>query len=258
MMRFVDKSIVWQRERTALLLTLAAASWGLLIWQAGRMSGMEMGLTMEMGAAFFLMIWGVMMVAMMITAAAPLILAFAQDQRERRSGWRAWAPTWVFAGAYLLLWTLFGTLAYVGALAAEGLAQQVPWLMLNAARIGGGLLVLAGLYQLTPFKRACLATCRTPREVVRASWRDRSAGALRMGLTYGRVCLGNSWLLCLLLFPLGLMNLAAMMLLTTLIVAEKCFPLGARISQVAALVLLLYGALVSVVPTALPLSGASM
>jgi predicted metal-binding membrane protein len=257
-MRFEGKRIGWQRERTVLLaLLLAAVAWGLLIWQAGTMSGMGMGLTMGMGVAFFLVIWVVMMVAMMVPAAAPMLLALAQDQRKRRSGGGAWAPTWVFAGAYLLTWTLFGALAYVGALAADALAQHVPWLMLNSARIGGGLLALAGLYQLTPLKRSCLATCRTPREVVRASWQSGSSGALRMGLVYGRACLGSSWLLCLLLFPLGLMNLAAMVGVALLILAEKCLPRWTPITWLAALALILYGAFVIVVPAALP-SGPGM
>lgn len=247
------------RERTvilALLLILAAAAWGLLIWQAGTMSGM--GLTMGRGAAFFLIIWVVMMVAMMIPATAPMLLALAQVQRERRRGGGAWAPRWVFAGAYLLIWTLFGVLAYIGALAVDAVAQHVPWLMLHAARIGGGLLVLAGLYQFTPLKRACLATCRTPLGLIRAFWRDGAPSAWRMGLAYGRACLGSSWLLCLLLFPLGLMNLAAMAGVALLILAEKCLPLGTRIARLTAWALILYGVLVIVVPAALPRSGAGM
>lgn len=240
------------------LLILAAASWGLLIWQSGTMTGMGMDLTMGMGAAFFLSIWVVMMVAMMVPTAAPMILVFARVQHERRRGGWAWVPTWVFVGTYVLIWTLFGVLAYLGALAAEGLAHQVPWLLLNAARIGGGILVLAGLYQLTPLKRICLANCRTPLEFIRTAWRDGSPGALRMGLEHGLSCLGCSWLLFVLLFPLGVMNLAAMALLTVLILAEKCFPLGVRIAQCAGLVLILYGALVIVVPAVLPLSGAGM
>ena len=130
--------------------------------------------------------------------------------------------------------------------------------MMNAARIGGCILVLAGFYQLTPLKRVCLAKCRMPLEFVRASWRGGSFGAFRMGLEHGLACLGSSWLLFVLLFPLGLMNLAAMALLTALLLAEKCFPLGARVAQVAALALILYGVLVMVLPTLLPLDGAGM
>jgi predicted metal-binding membrane protein len=148
-----------RRERSfilALLLMLAAASWAILIWQSRTANGMGMGLTMGMGAALFLAIWVVMMIAMMFPTAAPMVLVFARVQRDRHSSERALTPTWVFVGAYLLIWTLFGVLAYLGALVTSGLAQQIPWIMLNAARIGGGILVLAGLYQLTPLKRACL------------------------------------------------------------------------------------------------------
>ena len=250
-----------QRERAltlALLLMLAAAAWGILIWQSATMNEMGMGLTMGMGVALFITIWVVMMVAMMFPTTAPMILTYTRVQRDRPNSERALVSTWVFTGAYLLIWTLFGALAYVGALAASGLAQQIPWLMMNAARIGGGILVLAGLYQLTPLKRVCLTKCRMPLEFINTSWRGGYFGAFRMGLGHGLACLGSSWLLFVLLFPLGLMNLAAMALLTALILVEKCFPLGVCIAQVAALFLILYGVLVIVVPTLLPLSGAGM
>lgn len=250
-----------QRERTfilALLLILAAASWAVLIWQSRTANGMGMGLTMGMGATLFLAIWVVMMIAMMFPATATMNLAFARVQRERHSGGRAFVPTWIFVGAYLLIWTLFGVLVYLGANAASELAQQIPWLMMNATRIGGSILILAGLYQFTPFKRACLAKCCKPQHFILDGWRDGRVGAFRMGLEHGLYCLGANWLLFVLLFPLGIMNIAAMAVLTVLIFAEKVFPLGTRIAQFTALVLILYGALVIVVPAALPLSGAGM
>ncbi len=123
-----------RRERTlilALLLMLAAASWAILIWQSRTANGMGMGLTMGMGAALFLAIWVVMMIAMMFPTVVPLILVFARVQRGRHSSERAFTHTWVFVGAYLLIWTLFGGLSYLGALATSELAQQVPWLMMN-------------------------------------------------------------------------------------------------------------------------------
>jgi predicted metal-binding membrane protein len=133
-----------QRERTlilALLLILAAASWAILIWQASMMNSMGMGLTMGMGAPLFLAIWGVMMIAMMFPATAPMNPAFSRVQRERHSGRRPSVSTWIFVGAYLLIWTLFGVLAYLIASAAWELAQQLPWLLLNATRIGGSVLI---------------------------------------------------------------------------------------------------------------------
>src|SRR5258708_35626735 len=250
-----------RRERTlilALLLILAAASWVILVWQSRTASGMGMGLTMGMGAALFLAIWVVMMIAMMFPTVAPMILVFARVQRDRASFGRAFGPTWVFIGAYLLIWTFFGGLSYLGANAASGLAQQVPWIMLNAARIGGRILVLAGIYQLTPLKRVCLAKCRTPLDFILPSWHEGYPHSFCLGLEAGLYCLCCICLFLVLLFPLGMMNITAMALLTALILAEKCFPLRLRIAQCAALALLLYGAFVIVVTAALPLSGAGM
>ena len=243
-----------QRERTfilALLLILAAASWAVLIWQSSMMKSMGMGLTMGMGATLFLAIWVVMMIAMMFPTVAPMILVFARVQRDRGSFGRAFGLTCVFVGAYLLIWTLFGELSYLGALAASGLAQQIPWIMMNAARIGGGILVLAGLYQLTPLKRVCLAKCCTPLDFIHGGWRDGSTGAFRMGLEHGIYCLGSNWLLFVLLFPLGIMNIAAMAGLTVVIFAEKMSPQWERIAQGVGLALILYGILVIVMPATL-------
>ncbi len=250
-----------QREHPlflALLLILAAASWVILIWQSSMMNSMGMGLTMGMGATLFLAIWVVMMIAMMFPTTAPMNLVFARVQRDRHSGRRPSVSTWIFVGAYLLIWTLFGVLAYLGALTASGLAQQVPWIMLNAARIGGSTFMVAGLYQFAPLKRVCLAKCCTPLDFILGSWRDGYTGAFRMGLEHGIYCLGSNWLLFVLLFPLGIMNVAVMAVLTVLIFAEKMFPRGERIAQVVGLALILYGALVIVVPAALPLGGAGM
>ncbi len=163
----------------ALLLILAAASWAVLIWQSSMMKSMGMGLTMGMGATVFLAIWVVMMIAMMFPTTAPMNLVFARVQRERHSSRRPSVSTWIFVGAYLLIWTLFGVLAYLGALTASGLAGQVPWIMLNAARIGGSTFMVAGLYQFAPLKRVCLAKCCTPLEFIRGSWRDGYTGAFR-------------------------------------------------------------------------------
>ena len=240
------------------LVILAAASWAILIWQSSMMKGMSMGLTMGMGAALFLAIWVVMMIAMMFPATATMNLAFARVQRARHTGWRAPVAPWIFVGAYLLVWALFGIVAYLIASAASELAQQLPWLMMNAARIGGSVLIVAGLYQFTSFKRACLAKCCMPQHFILDGWRDGHIGAFRMGLEHGLSCLGANWLLCVLLFPLGLMNIAAMVVLTVLMLVEKCFPQAERIAQVAGLALILYGTLVIVVPAALPTWGTSM
>jgi predicted metal-binding membrane protein len=245
------------RERRlilGLLLILAAASWALLIWQSAAMNSqaMGMGLTMGMSAGLFMAIWVVMMIAMMFPTAAPMILMFTTVYAGKRKKSQAFVPTWVFVSAYLLIWTQFGVVAYPLALLAERVAVQSMWLMTNAPRIGGALLVVAGLYQLSPLKHTCLAKCRTPFQFILSSWRDGYRGAFRMGFVHGAYCLGCCWFLFVLLFPLGIMNIAVMVLLTALIFAEKSVPYGRQISQIAGVALISYGVLVVLVPALLP------
>jgi predicted metal-binding membrane protein len=123
---------------------------------------MENMLTMDMGVPLFLAIWVAMMVAMMFPTAAPMILTFAKVQQGKQQRGKPYVPTWVFVGAYLAIWTAFGALAYAAALGATELAGNSMWVMDNAARIGGGVLILAGLYQVSPLKNICLSKCRTP------------------------------------------------------------------------------------------------
>lgn len=235
----------------ATLLLLAASAWVLLAAQPS-MHGMS-GLTMGMGVPLFLGVWIAMMVAMMFPTAAPMVLMFAQVASARRASGRSFVPTWVFVGAYLIIWTVFGAAAYVAAILAQAAAASSPWLMANAPRVGGVTLLLAGAYQLSPLKHACLTVCRSPLSFVMQSWRDGYVGALRMGIEHGAYCLGCCWMLFVILFPLGIMNLAAMALLTLLIFAEKIWPMGVRVSQVAAVLLMGYGLFVIVVPGVLPL-----
>jgi predicted metal-binding membrane protein len=249
--------LTWRRERNvilALLLVLAALAWAFLIWSPmARPSAGAMGLTMGMTAAVFLSIWVVMMVAMMFPTAAPMILAFARVHESRREQGRAFVPTWVFVSAYLLVWTLFGVAAYVLALLAESAAQRIPWLLVNGPRIGGILLVLAGLYQLSPLKHVCLSKCRMPLDFILHSWRSGYGGSLRMGLEHAGYCVGCCWLLFLILFPLGVMNVAVMVVITLLIFAEKSLPVGIWVGRLAAVALIGFGAVTVVLPALLPM-----
>jgi len=245
------------RARVAILgalLVLAAAAWAILVWQSSMTDtdDMENMLTMDMGVPLFLAIWVAMMVAMMFPTAAPMILTFAKVQQGKQQGGKPYVPTWVFVGAYLAIWTAFGALAYAAALGATELAGNSMWVMDNAARIGGGVLILAGLYQLSPLKNICLSKCRSPMAFILTSWRNGYGGALRMGFEHGLYCLGCCWLFFVIVFPLGMMNVAVLAAIVLLIFAEKSLPLGQRARQLAAAALLAYGALVVFVPSALP------
>ena len=238
----------------ALLLGVAAIAWAWLVWLgAGGDGEMAMsGPTMGMRAPLFLAMWVIMMVAMMFPTAAPMILTFHRVQAGKRERGQAFVATWVFVAAYMVVWSLSGLVAYAGALAAEAVAARLMLSPATAARIGGVILVVAGVYQLTPLKDRCLAKCRTPISFIMTSWRDGTAGALRMGLLHGFYCLGCCWLLFVILFPLGIMNLVAMAAVTLVVLAEKALPWGRPIARVTAAALVAYGLLVLAAPQVLP------
>jgi len=238
----------------ASLAVLTVAAWVVVVWQSATADteGMDNMLTMDMALPIFLAVWVAMMVAMMFPAAAPMILTFARVQERKQQGGGPYVPTWIFAGAYVAVWTAFGVLAYAAAVGAMELADNSMLLMDNAGRIGGGILILAGLYQLSPAKDVCLSKCRSPLAFVLGSWRDGRAGALRMGLEHGLFCLGCCWLFFVIVFPLGMTNVAVLAALVLLMFAEKALPFGQRARVLAAVGLIAYGSVAVVVTDALP------
>ncbi|MFZ0650074.1 MAG: DUF2182 domain-containing protein [Pseudolabrys sp.] len=178
---------------------------------------------MGLRASLFLASWVVMMVAMMFPTAAPMILTFHRVQAVKYKLDDALVSTWVFVGAYLLVWAFAGIAAYAGVLVVETAAARAALTPAAEAQVGGAIIMIAGIYQLTPLKELCLSQCRTPIRFIMTSWRDGTAGAFRMGLLHGFYCLGCCWLLFVILFPLG-MNVGAMAAVTLIILAEKMLP----------------------------------
>jgi predicted metal-binding membrane protein len=242
-----------RRDQLALLaalLVLAAGCWLVVVQQSGDMP--DMGLTRGVSAGLFLAIWLAMMVAMMLPAASPMILIYARISAEKRRRHQAYVPAWVFTAAYLALWAVAGVIAYLLAVTIQSLADHSEGLTRAGPRIGGAIIVLAGIYQLTPLKDVCLTSCRSPLAFVLTSWRDGYGGAIRMGLRHGLLCLGCCWMLFAILFPLGLMNLAAMAALTVVITAEKLLPRARPVTWAVAVALVFSGLVVIVHPEALP------
>lgn len=251
----ITSSYPLPRERNLILgslLVLAAAAWGLLIWQAAVMDE-EMSLTMGVSAPLWVALWIAMMVAIMFPTAAPMIMMFARVHAKRQERGQTFVPTWIFASSYLIVWAVAGAVAYTVAVGGDALADESMWVMDNAPRIGGGLLIAAGVYQLSPLKYVCLNKCRSPISFILNSWRDGYGGSFRMGLEHGVYCLGCCWLLFLILFPLGMMNIGVLALITLLIFAEKSTPIGRQVAMLAAVALIVYGAVVVFVPDALPM-----
>ena len=242
-----------RRQRNVILaslLVLAAVCWLVVLRQAGISQGM--GLTMGMALPLFMLAWVAMMIAMMFPTAAPMIVMFGTVAAGKQQRAQPFVPTWVFVSAYLTVWVGFGVAAYAAAAGLGALAMQSTWLMGNAARLGGAGLLVGGVYQLSPLKSLCLTKCRSPLSFLLTSWRDGYGGAFVMGLKHGAYCLGCCWLLFAILFPLGVMNIAAMVGLTLLIFAEKSLARGSAIARVAGVALVAYGAVVLVTGHGLP------
>ena len=174
-----------------------------------------------LGATFAM--WAIMMVAMMLPSAAPVILLYAAF--SQRGGGAARLATLMFAATYLLVWIAFAAFATIAQalLVATGLADAATLALGNRA-IVAGLLMATALYQLSVLKSACLSKCRAPTGFLIQHWRPGYRGAVRMGWIHGTYCVGCCALLMLLLFVGGVMNLALIFLITAVVVIEKYAP----------------------------------
>lgn len=193
----------------------------------------------------FLM-WAVMMVAMMLPSASPVILLYARVVRHAEAEGRSLhgsASRAAFASAYLAVWSLFSLLAVVLQWALEQLGAMSAMMSSRVGLLSGGLLIAAGLYQLTPMKAACLRHCRAPAQFIAAHWRPGVLGAWRMGFTHGLHCLGCCAALMLLLFVGGVMNLVWIAGLALVVAVEKLAPFGQATAKGLAAVLIAAGTL---------------
>ena len=229
------------------LAAVAAAAWGFLIVSENAMRAMRgdgvvmdmMWAMMDPGAMSAYLVaasfmWVVMMVAMMIPAALPMTMVF----RGMHQGRHATTETLLFASGYLIVWSLFAV-ACAGLQWGLHASGDLRGHLLEAGpRTAAAIMVVAGVYQLTPFKEACLARCRSPIGFFMEHWRDGRSGAIAMGLRHGLYCLGCCWMLMLLMFVGGAMSVATMALLSVFILAERLLPAGPWVSRLPALVLL--------------------
>jgi len=216
------------------LAVLVLLAWAYLFSGAGMplMPGMEP--SSHFGTN--VLMWFVMMVAMMVPAASPTILLYAQVHRHS-NGPQSRPPTAAFLAGYLACWLGF-------ALVAAGLQIWIvsPTSMALAGRYpAAGLLVVAGTYQLTPFKDTCLSRCRSPALFLSRQYRPGRMGALRLGLLHGAYCVGCCWLLMALLFVGGVMNLIWIAGLTLLVAAEKLLPGGIWLARIAGVAMIAWG-----------------
>ena len=243
-----DRLIVW-----ACIALITALAWAYLLHLDREMSSSmardrmmaEMGMTMDMPRTsadlfFTFAMWAVMMIGMMAGPATPMLLLFAGMQRTRASGP---VPTALplFGLGYLAVWTGFSACAAIAQEALHRAALLSPAMAASSPRLGGAILIAAGVYQLTPFKGACLTHCRSPLGFLMSSWRDGARGAFRMGVSHGVYCLGCCWALMCVLFAVGVMNLLWVAALTVLVLLEKAGPFGAIAARVTGVIMMAVG-----------------
>ena len=196
---------------------------------------------MEVGA--LVVMWGVMMIAMMTPAAAPMVLTFSALHRRRRAEGGPAVPTAIFVLGYFVIWLGYSVAAAGAQAGLHAAALLSPGMTATSPLLTGGLLVAAGAFQWTPLKRACLAACRSPLSFLMSGWREGRGGALRMGVRHGFYCLGCCWALMALLFVAGVMNLLWVAVLAMAVLVEKVVPRGDLVGRVTGAVLVAAGVL---------------
>lgn len=231
------------------LAIAVALSWAWIVPMAidmyGSMSGpaawmMSPEWNLRHDALLFAM-WLVMMIGMMLPSAAPAILIYTAVVRRSDQGGDAVRRAYIFAAGYLAVWTAFSSLATAVQRLLTASSVLTPMMEFAHPEVGGGLLIAAGIYQLTPFKQSCLKACRSPASFLTAHWRPGRAGACRLGVEHGLYCLGCCWVLMLLLFVGGVMSLLCIAAITVFVLSEKLLPLPAQGGRASGALLMLAG-----------------
>lgn len=232
------------------VVAVTVSAWVYLFLLAARMGTMGSPLAMPMTSAWtsgdiVLMwtMWAVMMIGMMLPSAAPMIAAYSTTVRSRHTVLRGSTPAFVIG--YLGAWSAFAALATMLQWLLHDAALVDPMGTTTSNMLGGGILVVAGTYQFTALKGACLNQCRSPLGFLLNSWRPHRRGALIMGAHHGLFCIGCCWALMGLLFVLGVMNLVWVALVAAFVLVEKLVPSG-TLSRGLGVALILWGTALAV------------
>jgi len=249
-------SVLLRHDRAVVLGSLTfviVLAWGYLLTGAGvGMEMMDMGggrmmaiapeWTLAYGLVVFAM-WAVMMVAMMLPSAAPVTLLIASLAKKRRdAGTARGFTTAPFVFGYLAVWLAFAAVATLLQWQLDRAELLSETMAFASTMVAGSVLVLAGIYQWTPLKQACLRHCRSPLDFLLHHWLDGALGAFVSGARHGTFCLGCCWMLMALLFVGGIMNLAWIAGIALIVLIEKTLPWGGRMGRATGIVLIAWGA----------------
>ncbi len=239
---------VLRRDRRVVALALFAVvvlAWVYLVVMVGfgveTVAGTHTAAWTAAEFALMSIMWAVMMVAMMLPSASPMILMFARINRDNRGRNEPFVPTGLFVAGYVVIWLAFSLAATAmqGGLHRIGLLS--PTMASTDGAFGGAVLVAAGLYQWSSLKHVCLRHCQTPLGFLMTRWRDGAGGAFRMGLSHGAYCVGCCWVLMALLFVGGVMNPLWVAALAAFVFVEKIAAPGFRLPRIAGAALIVWG-----------------
>ena len=170
--------------------------------------------------------WSIMMVGMMLPSVAPMILIYAAVAKKASKQETPVAPIGAFTLGYLTVWIVFSLFATIAQWGLDKAAMLSPMMVAKSPYLGTGLLIAAGIYQWLPIKKSCLQHCRSPFHFISSHWQPGKFGAFKMGLDHGVFCLGCCWVLMLLLFVGGVMNLVWIATIALFVLLEKVLPVG--------------------------------
>ncbi|MGH6926549.1 MAG: DUF2182 domain-containing protein [Propylenella sp.] len=191
--------------------------------------------------ALVALMWGAMMVGMMLPSAAPTILLFSALERKRENAGRIGGRTASFVAGYFAIWSLFSIAAAAAQTALSHAGLVSMQMAATSTVLAGAILVGAGLYEFTPLKDRCLTHCRSPLDWIPTHMRPYRFGAFRMGMEHGAYCVGCCWVLMLILFVGGVMNLVWIALIAALVLAQKLLPRGPIVARLAGVALAGWG-----------------
>jgi len=233
------------------LAGIALSGWAYMIYMAWAMSNMDK-VDMWMPPigdvpwnvwdfTMLFIMWVTMMIAMMTPSILPMVSMFTNLNRSRRVRKQSYTPTFIFVAGYLVAWTGFSVLATIAQWPLHTAGLLNPMMDSRSYLMSGVVLIVAGIYQWTPLKDACLTSCRSPLGFLLTQWREGAVGALVMGIRHGIYCVGCCWALMLVLFAVGVMNMLWVLLVTAFVVLEKILPAPAHLRTASGLGLVVWG-----------------
>ena len=240
-----DRIIIY----SAIFLIILIA-WAYLFQLENEMKTMDMSIINPMPslevwsfATFLLMfvMWFVMMVAMMFPSTAPTALVFAKVYRKRKKEGKPFVSLIIFLSGYLTIWAVFSLGATMLQLILQKIAFLSSMMEITSPLLGAAILLAAGVFQFTSLKNKCLTECRNPMGFLVSEWRDGMYGAFLMGIRHGYFCVGCCWMLMVLLFVTGVMNLMWVAAIALFVLIEKVLPYPQWTGRIAGLLLILWG-----------------